>query len=154
MAIQIVEADQASPLEAVTPYLDRIEERIREAAERIAYAHNMLDAVDEGIALIPRSRDELLALEGVEGQVTRRVDRLRGHLAQAASGVTSAATGTITPKELASAIGQSEHTTRRLLDKGLIPDARRKTPNVKNSPWIIPASAPTEYLASHNGKEK
>lgn len=59
----------------------------------------------------------------------------------------------ITVPQLATAIGQSDGATRNLLDKGLIPGARRKTPGKSNSPWLIPASAPGKYLSTFNRNE-
>lgn len=58
---------------------------------------------------------------------------------------------TITVAELAVQIGRSEHVTRNLLDRDEIPGAYRKTPGVKNSPWIIWADAPAAFLAKHTG---
>lgn len=48
--------------------------------------------------------------------------------------------------ELATQINRSVGTTRRLLDAGQIPGAERKTPGVKNSPWLIPATSPARFL--------
>jgi hypothetical protein len=47
----------------------------------------------------------------------------------------------ITVPQLADGIRRTLGTTRNLLERGLIPGAERKTPGVKNSPWLIPASA-------------
>lgn len=58
----------------------------------------------------------------------------------------------ITVAELADAIGQAVGAARRLLDGDKIPGARRKTPDVKGSPWLIPADAPARYLAQHEGR--
>src|SRR4051794_20510570 len=55
----------------------------------------------------------------------------------------------VTVSELAEGIGQSPYTTRKLLERGAIPGARRTTPGVPNSPWLIPAGAHTAYLAEH-----
>lgn len=48
--------------------------------------------------------------------------------------------------ELANALGQSERTTRQLLNHGLIPGARRMDPLAARSPWLIPPDAPSKYL--------
>jgi hypothetical protein len=65
----------------------------------------------------------------------------------------SAATVTLHPRsaylsvgELANALGQSERTTRQLLNHGLIPGARRMDPLAGRSPWLIPQDAPSKYL--------
>jgi len=58
----------------------------------------------------------------------------------------------ITVAELAEAIGQTERAARRLLERGEIPGARRTTPGVKNSPWLIPAEAPAKYVTRHEGR--
>lgn len=47
---------------------------------------------------------------------------------------------------LAEQIGRSVGNTRRLLEQGQIPGAARKTPGVKNSPWLIPATSPARFL--------
>lgn len=52
----------------------------------------------------------------------------------------------LTVSELAAALGQSERTTRQLLNHGLIPGARRMDPHAGRSPWLIPLDAPTKYL--------
>ena len=48
--------------------------------------------------------------------------------------------------DLAEALGQSERTTRQLLNHGLIPGARRMDPLAARSPWLIPPDAPSKYL--------
>jgi hypothetical protein len=52
----------------------------------------------------------------------------------------------LTVRELANALGQSERTTRQLLNHGLIPGARRMDPLAGRSPWLIPPDAPSKYL--------
>lgn len=52
----------------------------------------------------------------------------------------------LTVAELATALGQSERTTRQLLNHGLIPGARRMDPHAGRSPWLIPPDAPSKYL--------
>jgi hypothetical protein len=52
----------------------------------------------------------------------------------------------LTVAELATALGQSERTTRQLLNHGLIPGARRMDPRAGRSPWLIPLDAPAKYL--------
>jgi hypothetical protein len=52
----------------------------------------------------------------------------------------------LTVAELAAALGQSERTTRQLLNHGLIPGARRMDPHAGRSPWLIPLDAPAKYL--------
>jgi hypothetical protein len=52
----------------------------------------------------------------------------------------------LTVTELAGALGQSERTTRQLLNHGLIPGARRMDPRAGRSPWLIPIDAPAKYL--------
>ncbi len=52
----------------------------------------------------------------------------------------------LTVAELASALGQSERTTRQILNHGLIPGARRMDPQAGRSPWLIPSDAPGKYL--------
>ena len=52
----------------------------------------------------------------------------------------------LTVAELATALGQSERTTRQLLNHGLIPGARRMDPHAGRSPWLIPLDAPGKYL--------
>jgi hypothetical protein len=52
----------------------------------------------------------------------------------------------LTVRELADALGQSERSTRQLLNHGLIPGARRMDPLAGRSPWLIPADAPSRYL--------
>jgi hypothetical protein len=49
-------------------------------------------------------------------------------------------------RELADALGQSERTTRQLLNHSLIPGARRMDPLAGRSPWLIPPDAPSRYL--------
>jgi hypothetical protein len=58
----------------------------------------------------------------------------------------------ISPSELAEAIHQPEGAARRLLARNEIPGGRRKTPDLKGSPWLIPADAPARYLALHEGR--
>jgi hypothetical protein len=53
----------------------------------------------------------------------------------------------LTVDEFAALIGQTVGSTRRLLNKGLVPGARRMDPTAKKSHWIIPRTAPEEYLA-------
>jgi hypothetical protein len=60
--------------------------------------------------------------------------------------------GYVGPSELADALGQTVGATRRLLDRGSIPGARRITPGLSNSPWLIPPNAAEEYLARFNTK--
>jgi hypothetical protein len=52
----------------------------------------------------------------------------------------------LTVGELADALGQSERTTRQLLNHGLIPGARRMDPLAGRSPWLIPPDAASRYL--------
>jgi hypothetical protein len=52
----------------------------------------------------------------------------------------------LTVRDLADALGQSERTTRQLLNHGLIPGARRMDPLAARSPWLIPNDAPSKYL--------
>ncbi len=52
----------------------------------------------------------------------------------------------LTVRDLAEALGQSERTTRQLLNHGLIPGARRMDPRAGRSPWLIPLDAPEKYL--------
>jgi hypothetical protein len=52
----------------------------------------------------------------------------------------------LTVAELADALAQSQRTTRRLLNHGLIPGARRMDPLASRSPWLIPPDAPAKYL--------
>lgn len=52
----------------------------------------------------------------------------------------------LTVAELATALGQSERTTRQLLNHGLVPGARRMDPSTGRSPWLIPIDAPSKYL--------
>jgi hypothetical protein len=54
----------------------------------------------------------------------------------------------ISVAELAQRLGQTDGATRRLLELGSIPGARRKTPGLPNSPWLIPANAATKFLAT------
>ena len=53
----------------------------------------------------------------------------------------------LTVGELAAALGQSERTTRQLLNEGLIPGARRMVPSAGRSPWLIPADAADRYIS-------
>lgn len=53
----------------------------------------------------------------------------------------------LTVEEFATRIGQTVGSTRRLLNKGLVPGARRMDPTAKKSHWIIPTTAPEDYLA-------
>lgn len=53
----------------------------------------------------------------------------------------------LTVGELAAALGQSERTTRQLLNEGLIPGARRMVPSAGRSPWLIPDDAPAKYIS-------
>jgi hypothetical protein len=55
--------------------------------------------------------------------------------------------GRLTVDEFAAQIGQTVGSTRRLLNKGLVPGARRMDPTAKKSHWIIPTTAPEDYLA-------
>jgi hypothetical protein len=55
--------------------------------------------------------------------------------------------GRLTVEEFAAQIGQTVGSTRRLLNKGLVPGARRMDPTAKKSHWIIPLTAPEEYLS-------
>jgi hypothetical protein len=55
--------------------------------------------------------------------------------------------GRLTVDEFAAQIGQTVGSTRRLLNKGLVPGARRMDPTAKKSHWIIPLTAPEDYLA-------
>jgi hypothetical protein len=59
----------------------------------------------------------------------------------------TAPAGRITVAEFAARIGQTEGSARRLLNTGLVPGARRFNPASKKSHWIIPATAPDDYLA-------
>jgi Helix-turn-helix domain len=52
----------------------------------------------------------------------------------------------LTVTELSAALGQSERTTRQLLNHGLIPGARRMDPRAGRSPWLIPLDASEKYL--------
>ena len=52
----------------------------------------------------------------------------------------------LTVRELADALGQSERTTRQLLNHGLIPGARRMDPLAGRSPWLIPPDASSRYI--------
>jgi hypothetical protein len=52
----------------------------------------------------------------------------------------------LTVGELAAALGQSERSTRQLLNRGLIPGARRMDPGAGRSPWLIPDDAPDLYV--------
>ncbi len=52
----------------------------------------------------------------------------------------------LTVTELPAALGQSERTTRQLLNHGLIPGARRMDPLGSRSPWLIPPDAAAKYL--------
>jgi hypothetical protein len=56
-------------------------------------------------------------------------------------------TGRISVADFAAQIGQTEGSARRLLNTGLVPGARRHNPAAKKSHWIIPATAPADYLA-------
>jgi hypothetical protein len=56
-------------------------------------------------------------------------------------------TGRISVADFAAQIGQTEGSARRLLNTGLVPGARRHNPVAKKSHWIIPATAPADYLA-------
>ena len=53
--------------------------------------------------------------------------------------------------ELADALHVSEWTVRQLLNRDAIPGARRKTPGLAKSTWLIPATAPSLYLARFEG---
>jgi len=74
-------------------------------------------------------------------------------VAEAADEVEPAATprrkepGRLSVEEFAEQIGQTVGSTRRLLNKGLVPGARRMDPTAKKSHWIIPTTAPEDYLA-------
>lgn len=59
----------------------------------------------------------------------------------------SVPTGRITVAQFAEQIGQTEGSARRLLNTGLVPGARRLNPTSKRSHWMIPATAPADYLA-------
>jgi len=52
----------------------------------------------------------------------------------------------LTVAELADTLGQSERTTRQLLNHGFIPGARRMDPLGSRSPWLIPPDAAGKYL--------
>jgi hypothetical protein len=58
-----------------------------------------------------------------------------------------APTDFISVAELARQIAVSNYVARKLLDRGDIPGARRNTPKLANSPWLIPATAPAAYLS-------
>jgi hypothetical protein len=76
------------------------------------------------------------------GQHVRRVERLRQRRSRIVGPLNASSPDElIRVAELAAGIRRTEGTTRRLLDASHIPGARRKTPGVKNSPWLIPASA-------------
>lgn len=82
------------------------------------------------------------AISSPEASLVQRIERLRldrTHRAETDD-------FTITVSELAASIGRTDGTTRALLDRGLIPGAARKTPGVKNSPWLIPATSPDRFL--------
>lgn len=81
----------------------------------------------------------------------RGADAARG---RARSMPSQAATTHVTVNDLARGIVQSDYTTRRLLERGRIPGARRKTPDVKNSPWLIPEGAARAYLALHDARKE
>lgn len=55
--------------------------------------------------------------------------------------------GLITVAQFAEQIGQTDGSARRLLNTGLVPGARRMNPAAKRSHWLIPATAPADYLA-------
>jgi len=57
----------------------------------------------------------------------------------------------LTVRDLADVLGQSERTTRQLLNHGLIPGARRMDPLAARSPWLIPHDAPSKYLEQFYG---
>jgi len=57
----------------------------------------------------------------------------------------------ITIAEFAAAVGVSGGTARNLLNDGKVPGARRKTPGLAKSTWVVPASAPARYLARFEG---
>jgi hypothetical protein len=60
----------------------------------------------------------------------------------------------ITPAGLAKRIRVSRSTVDKLLNAGMIPGALRKTPGLKNSPWVIPAWAVDEYRNRHSNRKE
>jgi hypothetical protein len=134
-------------------FAERLFDTASHAFER---ADLILSSVEDFGARLSDDPDALLLGESDTSSELRRIERLKRRRAEILSRRSHHdANNYITVKQLADEIGQTDGATRRLLERGLIPGARRKTPGVKNSPWIIPASASETYLAQHsNGKEK
>ena len=126
-------------------------------ADKVRRSLAVLDAVVDAVsASLTPEADSWRLSECDFARDLRRFERLR-ETRQRLSGTLSTRSpdeGTISVPELARGIGQTDGVTRGLLERGMMPGARRKTPGKKNSPWIIPASAADEYLAQHNGRKE
>jgi len=104
-----------------------------------------LDAVNDNVR---RALTRFVFAEAKRlGQGGRSVADVTGGEAERAAPPRHRDAGRLTVDEFAARIGQTVGSTRRLLNKGLVPGARRMDPTAKKSHWIIPATAPEEYLA-------
>jgi hypothetical protein len=111
--------------------LDAVNDNVRRALTRFVFAEaKRLGEGDRPVADVAAAAEDELAAQPKR----RDADRL-------------------TVEEFAARIGQTVGSTRRLLNKGLVPGARRIDPTAKKSHWIIPTTAPEDYLALFRSQE-
>lgn len=90
----------------------------------------------------PRSQEFVDAIGALEAKRSQELAALHRSLAlHRQESRPSTATAYLSVDEYAAQAGLSRATVDRQLQAGLIPDARRKTPGLKGSPWLIPVPA-------------
>lgn len=142
------------PFAELACYLTHAEKVLSEAERALGFSADLINTTENILSTVPLpcDREALVLADHPNGELARRLERVK---TQRARLIGSSEPDTwISVEQLAHGIGQSVGHTRRLLEAKLIPGARRKTPGVKNSPWLIPPSAAAAYAALHgNGKE-
>jgi hypothetical protein len=103
----------------------------------------LLRAFAEWLPMMQKQRLDWLTADDDEAKLIRRVHaRLAGEKTRTPRGQL------ITVQEFADKLGVSRSTADRLLAEGRVHGAVRKTPGVKNSPWLIPEAAVERHFDS------
>jgi hypothetical protein len=149
-------AEETSALVRLDPWLDIAASRIEEARrvlDELGDADAILDHLAGAFEAVSEERPDLIETwrigDSEEGRVLRRLERVRAARRDLAlDGPAKPPPPFLTVKQLAAGIGLSEATTYGLLERGLIPGARKADPSRPKSHWVIQPIAIDLYLAS------
>ena len=130
-------------MQHLTEAFDRAEADANAAEFYMWRSSGILTAFANRLPEWQQARPDWLTTDDDEAKLIRRV-----HARLAEKSARNPRGQLVTVQEFADALGVSRSTVDKLLAGGRVHGAVRKTPGVKNSPWLIPETAINHHFES------